>query len=343
MAKKPQIIEPIDAEFNAVVKKLSQTAAPKANKNKTLAIKSSPQAAAIKQMPLDLGIQVEKSIGGIEMGVLDNGIPYLTQRGLSLVTGIARAVIQQLTKEWEDHFSDEVLGKDRISFLKAYLFKNGFNEPTLHIQTVQNGTIHYAYPDVVCMALLEYYAFESKQGDATTALENYRRFAAFGLRKFIYEALEYTPGDKWRYYHDRVSILKDAVPLGYFCVFNEIPGMIVDLINADLTVNHKTIPDISVGILWAKHWKAAELAAQFGERIPYDHNYPKYYPQAKSNPQDANAYPDAALPEFRRWFKAEYLPTKFPIYILSKANMLLGGKQEAMKLANLYQPKQIGS
>ncbi|MFZ6778354.1 hypothetical protein ACO0LD_16130 [Undibacterium sp. Ji83W] len=35
-----------------------------------------------KQIPLDLGIEVQKDINGIEMGVLENGIPYLTQRGL---------------------------------------------------------------------------------------------------------------------------------------------------------------------------------------------------------------------------------------------------------------------
>ena len=39
------------------------------------------------QIPLDLGIEVQKDINGIEMGVLENGIPYLTQRGLATVTG----------------------------------------------------------------------------------------------------------------------------------------------------------------------------------------------------------------------------------------------------------------
>ena len=342
MAKKTdKIIEPIKANLDDVVKKMVQVAAPKSSNNKGLVLKSSSPVAATKQLPLDLGIEIQKEVKGIEMGVLENGIPYLTQRGLAEITGIARNAIQGLTKDWEDHFNDEILGKDRISFLKGYLFSKGYNQPQLYIETITEKTVHYSYPDIVCMAVLEYYAFESKQGDASTAIENYRRFAAFGLRKFIYEALDYTPSDKWKYYHDRVSILKDAVPTGYFCVFNEIPGMVVDLINSDLTVNDKTVPDISVGIHWAKHWKAQELSSLFGDRIPYEHNYPPYYSQAKSNPQDANAYPDAALPEFRHWFKGEYLLTKFPTYILSKANILPGGKQEAAQLANMYQSKQI--
>lgn len=131
------------------------------------------------------------------------------------------------------------------------------------------------------------------------------------------------------------------MPTGYFCVFDEIPRMVVDLINADLTVNDKTIPGISVGIALSKHWKAEGLAAQYGDRVAYEHHYPSYYPQAMSNPQDANAYPDAALPEFRRWFRNDYLLTKFPKYILSKAHVLPGGKDEALKIGGMYQPKQI--
>ena len=100
------------------------------------------------------------------------------------------------------------------------------------------------------MAFLEYYAFESKAEGKGTALENYRKFAAFGLRRFIYEALDYTPGDKWKYHHDRVSLLKDSAPPGYFIIFQEITGLVVDLIAADMTVNHKTVADISVGLAW---------------------------------------------------------------------------------------------
>lgn len=117
------------------------------------------KVAAPKQIPLDLGIEIQRDINGVEMGVLENGMPFLTQRGLSEVAGVHRSVIQAITKEWEEHYDDEVIGKERISFFKHYLFSNGFNEPALHLQIVQNGVINYAYPDIVCMAFLEYYAF----------------------------------------------------------------------------------------------------------------------------------------------------------------------------------------
>jgi len=298
-------------------------------------MKRSNQQATQKQITLDLGIEVQRDVNGIEMGVLENGIPYLTQRGLSGVTGVARNAIQTITKEWEDHFDDTVLGKDRISFFKQYLHSKGYNEPKLHLETIQNGTVHYAYPDIVCMAFLEYYAFESK-ADSAVAVDNYRKFAAFGLQRFIYEALDYSPVDKWKFHQDRVSLLQSSTPVGYFTIFQEITGLVVDLINADLTVNHKTVPDISVGIVWGSYWKEAGLAAQFGERIDYEHNYPNYYPQAASNPQWPKAYPDAALPAFRRWFRESYLPTKFPKYILTKAKLLPGGTNEAAKIGAMY-------
>ncbi len=190
------------------------------------------------------------------------------------------------------------------------------------------------------MAFLEYYAFESKT-DGATALENYRKFAAFGLRRFIYDALDYTPGDKWKYHNDRVSLLRNSTPNGHFTIFQEITGLIVDLIAADLTVNHKTVPDISVGMAWAAYWTDNKFEAQFGSRIPYEHSYPNYYPQAASNPQKANAYPDAALPTFRQWFKQIYLLTKFPKYILTKANLLPGGSHEALLIGGMYQNKAL--
>lgn len=301
---------------------------------------TSGAAATPKQIALDLGVEVQRDVNGIEMGVLENGIPFLTQRGLALAAGAPRSAIQDLSQEWIDHFNDDVLTKDRISFIRNYLFERGYTEPSLYIETVRDGTSHYAYPDVVCTAIIEYYAFESR-APSQQAIDTYRRFASYGLQRFIYDSLNYTPADKWRYHNDRVSMLKDSAPDGYFTIFREITGMVVDLINADLTVNHKTVPDISVGQHWARFWKDNGLAEQFGDRREYEHNYPDYYPQAMSNPQRPYAYPDAALPTFRAWFKSTYLPTKFPAYILKKSNLLAGGRNEAQMIAGMFNPPQL--
>lgn len=325
--------------------KKSNLKAPHPAPNKTNSInqlgKLSPDLPAPpKQFHLDVGIQVEKSVGGIEMGVLGNGLPYLTQSGLARMSGSSRPTIFDITKEWEEKIEDPVLGKGRNDFLKEYLFRNGFTESSLYLAIEKDGSTHFAYPEIVCMAVLEYYAFEV-QNPNPEAVSNYRRFARYGLQRFIYDALQYVPPDKWKYFNDRVSILKDSAPPGYFILFNETTGLAVDLINADLTVNDKTLPDISVGLAWGKFWSGHNLEQEFGPRIKYEHNYPHYYPQAESNPQTPWAYPDAALPLFRRWFKGEYLLTKFPSYILGKAKLLPGGKLEAEKISALFDEKVI--
>lgn len=305
----------------ATGKRVRQQAAQKASKNKDLVPILPPEQAGKKQLPLDLGIEVQRDVNGVEMGVLENGMPYLTQRGLAVVTGAARSLIQTITKEWEDHFEDEVIGKDRISFFKNYLFERGFHEPTLHVETVQSGTIHYAYPDVVCMAFLEYYAFESK-GDSSTAVENYRKFASFGLQRFIYEALGYSPEqkvlDSWRHFHDRVDMTATSVPFGYFSVFKEIAIMLVPMIRAGIFISDKVVPDISVGRAWSEHWEANGLEQKYGARQRYDHEYPLYYPQSKSNPQPALCYPEEALGAFRSWLNKTYITSKFPAYMLGQ-------------------------
>lgn len=297
------------------------------------------QPAGSKQLVLDIGVEVQRDVNGVEMGVLENGIPFLTQTGLALLAGVSRSVIFDISQEWEKSHLSEVIPKGRLSFIRDRLAQNGYNEPKLYIETAKDGTPHYAYPDIVCMAVLEYYAFEAKN-KSQSAIDNYRRLATFGLQAFIYNALGYTPPDKFKYYHDRVSILHGTVPEGYFSIFAEVGGMIVDLIEAGLLVNDKTIPDISVGICWADFWKKEGFQERLGARSSYLHNYPSYYPQAASNPQKVYCYPDAALPDFRRWFKREYLTTRFPKYILTKANVL-GGQEAAKKIGSLFQPKQI--
>jgi len=292
-----------------------------------------------RQGVLDLGVEVERIVAGVEMGVLENGIPFLTQRGLAEMSGAARSTIQELSQEWADAQSTGVFPKGRLTFFRDYLAKNGYDDASLYIETVKSGSPHYAYPDVVCMAVIEYFAFEAQRTNET-AIQNYRNLARFGLQSFIYQALGYAPPDKWKYHHDRVSILQGGAPDGYFIIYNEVSGLIIDLINADLAVNDKTIPDISVGRWWGDHWNASGFETRFGPRIKFEHNYPAYYPQAASNPQFPWAYPNEAIAEFRRWFRHDYLVTRFPRYILTKAH-LLGGQAAAKQLGNLYQPTAI--
>lgn len=340
MPEDKKTIEPIDAGFDDVARAMVTPAPSLSIKSNMLSTISGQTPATPRQLTLDLGIEVERVVGGIEMGVLENGIPYLTQRGLAEMTGAARSTIQELTLEWQDAQSSGVWPRGRMQFFRDALTKAGFDEERLYIEITKDGSPHYAYPDMVCMAMVEYFAFEAQRTNET-ALTNFRNLARYGLQKFIYDALGYVPEDPWKLFNARVSLLKDSVPVGYFSVFKESTGLVVDLINAGLPVNQHTIPDGSVGGTWGRHWTNNNLSERYGERIDYPHYYPAEYPQSASNPQPAKAYPDAALPEFRQWFRSVYLPTKYPIYILKKASLLPGGANDAQQLAAIYEPKAI--
>ena len=122
--------------------------------------------------------------------------------------------------------------------------------------------------------------------------------------------------DSWRHFHDRIDMTHSSVPSGYFGVFQECAPMIVPMIRADVIVSDQVVPDISVGLAWSNYWKDNKLHLKYGDRIRYDHNYPEYCPQSKSNPQRSCAYPDAALGEFRSWLRKSYVASNFPDYIL---------------------------
>lgn len=275
---------------------------------------------------------------GVEMGVLENGIPYLSESGLARMCGIARRSIRDLSAEWEN----EKL-KPRGQKIQEKLVELGYSENSLFVKATDNGIQINAYTEPVCLALIEYYAFDAspQKKEAQTA---FRTLAKVTFRSYIYTAVGYSPDteilERWKHYYDRVDMTKSAVPYGYFCVFSEIAPMLIPLITAGLVVNDKVIPDISVGLSWSKYWKDNDLDSSFGARIKYEHNYPPYYPQAKSNPQPAYAYPELALGVFRRWLRANYLETKFPKYLLDKAKKNQIPKDDAVLVLDALQAKK---
>jgi hypothetical protein len=261
---------------------------------------------------------VEKQlvIDGVEMGVLENGIPYLSESGLARMCGIDRKVLNRLAVNWDD---EQV--KPRGRAISQLLSELGYSEGTLFLKSEHKGSEINAYTEPVCLALLEYYAFmaEEKRDEAVHA---YRTLARTTFRVFIYNAVGYSPEqrvlDSWKHFHDRVDMTLDAVPDGYFSVFREIAAMIVPMIRAGVMISDRVVPDISVGKAWSLHWTDSNFEKGHGERVKYDHEYPLYYPQAKSNPQPSFAYPDSALGIFRAWLRNNYIINKFPTYLLGQ-------------------------
>ncbi|MCJ2078842.1 hypothetical protein MKK68_24925 [Methylobacterium sp. E-016] len=123
---------------------------------------------------------------------------------------------------------------------------------------------------------------------------------------------------EWQPFHDRISLTLSKVPEGYFCIFKEMADLAAQLITQGAKVNDETVPDISLGLAWGKEWTAKTYEVEFGPRVTYEHNYPAYFRQSRSNPQWPWCYPEEALGPFRRWLRNTYLPTAYPKYLASK-------------------------
>jgi hypothetical protein len=269
-----------------------------------------------EQYQLKLEIAAEKEIDGVGMGVLNDGTPFLTLRGLTRMCGVDNAAIVRMTAAWQ-----ETPLKPREKKIRELVRAQGADDSVAFIAVMKNGVVNHAVPPAVCMAVLEYYAFEAK-GESDKAAKNYRILARKGFSDFIYSQVGYNPHGEssvaWQQFHDRVTLTYHAVPEGYFCVFKEIADIFVTLIRRDASLGPKFVPDISVGIHWGKFWTKENLDVIYGDRIKYQHNYPIYFPQAASNPQQPYCYPDEALGEFKKWVRHTYMRTHMPQYLDSK-------------------------
>lgn len=291
---------------------------------------------------LNLQVEKETEVQGIGMGVLRDGTPFLNQRGLAALCGVKNAHIGTLDKDWNEENQ-----KPRITTIKDLLAKRGPIPSSPSIEAKQNGRNVYAYPVNVCLAVIEYYALDAGTNCQPEARDNFRLLAGQGLQDFIYTQVGYDPNqlvpEAWKSFHDRVTLTYNSVPFGYFGVFKEIADLIVTMIRGGAPIDHTFVPDISVGMHWSKHWEQSNFDRNYGPRIRFMHNYPDYFPQSQSNPQQPWAYPDTALGEFRRWMYATYLRGgKFETYLVGqKKNLPPSFAELALKALGADDPKKL--
>jgi len=262
---------------------------------------------------LDLQVVTQSTLeSGLEMGVLSDGTVFLSGRGLARACGVAESAVRDLAANYR---ADSVKPRDRK--VAVALAQQGHSGP-LYTQIDVAGAKTNAFPEAVCMAVLEYYAFDANQAGQHIAQGHFRVFARAGLRTFVYREtgyLEASKVDPFASFYQR--LLLNKAPAGYFSVLSEMSRMVLESIRAGLPVDPNTVPDISVGIAWSKYWKDRSLEAHHGQRHKHPHVYPDDYPQADANPH-AWVYPLSALGIFVGWIDAEYLPNKFPAYIQRK-------------------------
>ena len=254
------------------------------------------------------------------MGVLSDGTPYLNQRGLAALCGVQNAHIGTISSQWHD-----AEAKPRIKAIKDVLSKAGVSYPAAHIEISHKGTTHYCYPADICLAVLEYYAFDAGPNCQSQARDNFRLLAGSKLRELIYSQVGYDPQkrhtkrfEKW---HERIALNFQSAPKGYFHVFNEAHTVIYELIQAGAEIDENFVVDISIGQHWSKFWADNDLQLAYGGRAKYPHRYPPDHPQAMSNPQESWCYPLAALGEYRQWLQDQYIEGgKFANYLKGKVS-----------------------
>src|SRR5436190_1097251 len=93
-----------------------------------------------KQALLPLQIERERDVGGVGMGVLSDGTPFLTQRGLALLCGVQNAHIGTISADWNLEPA-----KPRISTIQRLLAENGITVTSAHIKVPGRSGEIYAY------------------------------------------------------------------------------------------------------------------------------------------------------------------------------------------------------
>ncbi len=286
------------------------------------------------QFNLELASVKHTAPDGIEMGVMNNGTPYLGARGLAALCGVAPSVIITLVKDW-----NELKQKPRGIVIEQLIRDQGGDPSQLYAPIKVDGKIYHAINDTNCMAILEYYAFDS-QSPSVQATQNYRSLAKLTLRTFIYERTGYNPEDAlpsyWKIFHERITL--NELPSGYFSVFSEISNLVISGIRNGMAFDHETMPDISVGIAWGKHWTKNLFDGKHGQRIKHQHIFPEDFPQR--DPM-AWIYPVESLGEFRNWMDNVYVADKFGTYLTNKAKKGSLANVDIPALVQAVQPARL--
>lgn len=115
------------------------------------------------------------------------------------------------------------------------------------------------------------------------------------------------------FWYQRLTLFRaqNKVAPGYFSIFEETIALVSDLETAGYIIPDSAIPDISIGLCWAKHLRREGIEPN-EVAVAYPHQYPD------GRKVDANSYSEELLPKFRRWFRETYKTEKLPTYLGNK-------------------------
>ncbi|HCR2981069.1 TPA: hypothetical protein ON183_005599 [Serratia marcescens] len=272
-------------------------------------------------------VPIKHQIGddGFEVGVMSDGTPYLTASSLAFICGSARSNIITLVSDWQN-----MRHNPRGQAISQIIIRNGGDpSQSLHKEIRVKGTVYHAIPADICMAVLEYFAFDSKS-QSDIARDNYRNLATQSLKEFIYKRTGYKatgalPAHLARYTKNRAKI-----PYTHFSMLNEITlSLIAPLEEAGYTLPDNLIPDISEGRMFCAWLRK--------NRNVEPKNFPRYkHEYLDGRVVDACLYPIEFMDDFRRHFHEEWLAKRAPDYFKERDSLAL----EFVESLMLPAPKQ---
>lgn len=114
-------------------------------------------------------IQIERVVNGIQMGVLVDGTPYISQPSLADLCGVSQATIESISLQW-----NEKPLQPRIVKIKESLAEVGFAAPTTpHVTARWKGKERVCYPTNICISIIRYYAVEAGPNCQAKARESF--------------------------------------------------------------------------------------------------------------------------------------------------------------------------
>jgi len=257
-------------------------------------------------------IKHETSSDGFEAGVMSDGTPYLTASSLAFVCGTARSNIITLVSDWQ---SQRLHPRGRL--ICQIIERHGGNSSrNLHTPIKVKGIVHHAISADYCMAILEYYAFESRS-ESKVARDNFRNLATQSLKEFIYKRTGYKATGALPAHLERYTKNRAKIPYSHFSMLNEITlNLIAPLEEAGYTLPENLVPDISEGRLFCA-WLRKNRNVEPKNFPTYEHEYPD------GRLVNAKLYPSEYLDDFRKHFHEVWLVDKASKYFGDRDSIAL--------------------
>ena len=256
----------------------------------------------------------------IEVGILEDGTPFLSGRGLAKACGISNSTLVS----WGE-LVPQVGAKYRAGKLAKLLATHQYKGDRLFLRLPSDVKFGgkpnvSAYPYPVCMAFLDYYAFA---GNKETAHKSRRILRQQPLPRFIDPAIAPTPviAQPSARTREEDRPLRGKVPANYFGVFQITSrgqqGNAQNELTVDVPISHHR----NIEKAWSQYWYIHKLWEQHGKRVPYLRRSLDHSPHLTIDGYlPTYLYPTSVLSEFKRWFAEHYIPDRFPSYRHRKAH-----------------------